>query len=166
MIVVAAAVAITVDALFIAAVTVMDVVPVAALYSEELILSGAYATVSTSVPAVSEPAGMLIVATPPLSVTAVDAKPPPVSVTEPVGVALPLFPLTAIATVMPWAVVMVVADGVIVTSGAVCGWVSIDTATELDVPPPGAGVVTCTLSWPTVVISEANTWAVSDVLLT
>jgi hypothetical protein len=60
---------------------------------------------------------MLIVAPPPLIVVAAEEKFPLVSVTEPVGVGLPVPPLMATATVNDWAVVMLEEDGVVVTLG-------------------------------------------------
>ena len=88
------------------------------------------------------------------------------NVTVPVGVGLPAPPLTTTVTVRGCAVVMLVADGVTVSVGVVSGGASINTDTSFEVPPPGAGVVTCTPSFLLVAISEASTWAVSDVLVT
>jgi hypothetical protein len=73
------------------------------------------------VPLASDPAGMLIVAMPPLRVAAADVKLPLLSITEPVGVGLPVPPLTATLTDNDWAVVMVVEDGVTVIVGVASG---------------------------------------------
>jgi hypothetical protein len=69
-------------------VTVTVFVPVADAYVDELLESGVYVAVSVSVPVASDPAGMVMVAVPALSVTADDVYPPPESVTEPVGVGM------------------------------------------------------------------------------
>jgi hypothetical protein len=74
-----------------------------------------------SLPIARDPAGTLIVAPPLLRVLAADVKVPLVSVTVPVGVGLPVPPLTAVVTVNACAVVMLVEDGVTVTVGAVFG---------------------------------------------
>src|SRR5580700_1550336 len=60
---------------------------------------------------------------------------------------------------------MVAAEGVTESAG-VAFWLRITTVTPPEVPPPGAGVVTCTLNWPGLAISEACTWQVSEELLT
>jgi hypothetical protein len=65
----------------------------------------------------SDPAGILIVATPLLRVVDSEVYVPLVSITEPVVVGLPLPPLTATAMVRAWVVVMLVEDGVTVTVG-------------------------------------------------
>jgi hypothetical protein len=62
---------------------------------------------------------MLIVALPLLRVIAAEVYPPPVRVTVPVGVGLPVPPLTETVTVSGWAVVMLDAVGVSVTVGVV-----------------------------------------------
>ena len=62
---------------------------------------------------------MLIVALPPVRVVAAEVNPPPVTVTDPVGVGLPLPPLTAAVTVRGCAVVMLDAEGVTDTVGMV-----------------------------------------------
>lgn len=105
---------------------------------------------------------MLTVAVPLLKVTAADVNPPPLSTTDPVGTALPLAPPTTTATVKACAAVMLVADGVTVTVGFVCGGGWIDTTAVFEVPPPGAGVVTWMLNCPLWVMSVASTWAVSE----
>jgi len=74
-----------------------------------------------SFPVVNEPAGTPIFALPLLSATAAELKLPEVSVTDPVGVGLPLPPPTAIVTVNAWVVVMLDADGVTTTVGVVFG---------------------------------------------
>jgi hypothetical protein len=62
---------------------------------------------------------MLIVALPLLKVIAAEVYPPPVNVTDPVGVGLPLPPFTETVTVRGCAVVMLDVDGVTVTVGVV-----------------------------------------------
>jgi hypothetical protein len=62
---------------------------------------------------------MLIVALPLLRVAAAEVYPPPLSVTVPVGLELPVPPLTATATVRGCAVVMLEEDGVTVTVGVI-----------------------------------------------
>ena len=62
---------------------------------------------------------MLMVALPPLSVAGAEAKPPPVSVTEPVGVGLPLPPFTTTVTERGCTVVMLEEAGVTVTVGVI-----------------------------------------------
>ena len=52
------------------AVTVTEAVPEALLYREELALSGVYLAVSVSEPVASDPAGIVMVAEPELSVAA------------------------------------------------------------------------------------------------
>ena len=52
------------------AVTVTEAVPEALLYREELALSGVYSAVSASEPVASDPAGIVMVAEPELSVAA------------------------------------------------------------------------------------------------
>jgi hypothetical protein len=52
------------------AVTVTEAVPEALLYREELALSGVYLVVSVSEPVASDPAGIVMVAEPELSVAA------------------------------------------------------------------------------------------------
>jgi hypothetical protein len=69
---------------------------------------------------------MLIVALPPLSVVAAEVYPPPVSVTEPVGVGVPP---TVTETESACTVVMLDTDGVTVTGG-----VALATVTAEDVP--------------------------------
>jgi len=51
-------------------VTVTEAVPEALLYREELALSGVYSAVSASEPVASDPAGIVMVAEPELSVAA------------------------------------------------------------------------------------------------
>jgi hypothetical protein len=77
------------------------------------------------VPTASEPAGIVIVAPPPLSVAAGEVYPPLEIVTDPVGVAAPVPPITTTVTVILWVVVMLEADGVTVIAG-----VAFDTVTE------------------------------------
>jgi hypothetical protein len=72
-----------------------------------------------SEPVASDPAGMLMMALPPVKAVDAEAYPPPVSVTEPVGVGLPPPPLTAMVTVKPCALVMLLEDGVTVTVGII-----------------------------------------------
>jgi hypothetical protein len=72
-----------------------------------------------SVPVASEPAGIVIVTVPLLSAVAAEVYPPPLSTTVPVGVGLPLPPLTATVTARLCAVVMLDAAGVTVTVGIV-----------------------------------------------
>ena len=72
---------------------------------------------SVSLPALSELAGMLMVAAPPLSVTAAEVYSPPDRVTAPVGVGLPLPSLTRTATLKVLVVNMLDEDGVAVTVG-------------------------------------------------
>ena len=62
----------------------------------------------------SDPAGMLIVALPPVRAVAAEVYPPELSVTEPVGVGVPA---TVTVTVSGCAVVMLDAEGVTVTGG-------------------------------------------------
>jgi hypothetical protein len=62
---------------------------------------------------------MLIVALPLPRVAAAEVYPPPLSVTVPVGVGLPVPPLTATVTERGCAVVMLEADGVTATVGVV-----------------------------------------------
>jgi hypothetical protein len=82
-----------------------------------------------SFPVPSTPAGIVIVAVPPTSCVAADSYPPPVTVTVPVGVALPLPPLTTAVTVKACVVVILVADGVTVTAGVfLVGVVTVTTA--------------------------------------
>jgi hypothetical protein len=69
----------------------------------------------------------LIVATPPVRVVAAEVYPPPLSVTEPVGVGVPD---TVTVTKRAWRVVMLDGDGVTVTVGVVL--VAVVTATVLD----------------------------------
>jgi hypothetical protein len=76
-------------------------------------------TVSVSVPALSDPEGMLIVALPLLRVVVAEVYPPPVSVTDPVGVGLPLPPFTTTLAVKTCAVVTLLDEGVTVTVGVV-----------------------------------------------
>ena len=82
-----------------------------------------------SVPVVSAPAGMLMIAPPLDSVEAEEEYPPPDSMTEPVGVAFPAVPLTVIVTVRASAVVMLVTDGVAEMVGVVTVGISIPTMT-------------------------------------
>ena len=70
-----------------------------------------------SVPVASDPAGMLMVALPLCKVVAEEVKPPPVSVTVPVGAGLPLTRLTATVAVNPCAVVMLDEGSVTATAG-------------------------------------------------
>ena len=74
---------------------------------------------------------MMTVALPLLRIIAAEVYPPPMSVTEPVGVGLPLPPLTATVTVKACAVVMLDEDGVTDTVGVVTACV---TVTARDVP--------------------------------
>jgi hypothetical protein len=85
-------------------------------------------TVSASVPALSDPAGILTVALPLLRVAADEVYPPPVSVTDPVGVGLPLPPFTVAVTDNACAVVMLLADGVTVIVGAILATVTVAAA--------------------------------------
>ena len=62
-------------------------------------------------------------------VVAAEVYPPPVSVTEPVGVGLPVPPFTETVTARGCAVVMLEAEGVTVTAGVV-----FETVTVEDVP--------------------------------
>jgi hypothetical protein len=87
--------------------------------------------VSVSVPVASEPAGMLIVALPLVKVVDDEVYPPPLNVTDPVGVGFPLPPLTTTVTVRACVDMMLEADGVTVTVGLVFAWV---TVTAEDVP--------------------------------
>jgi hypothetical protein len=64
----------------------------------------------------SDPAGTLIVATPPVSAVADEVYVPLVSVTEPVGVGVPA---TVTVTARLWAVVMLDGEGETVTVGVV-----------------------------------------------
>jgi hypothetical protein len=73
---------------------------------------------------------MLIVALPLLRVAAADVYVPLVSVNDPVGVGLPVPPLTATVTLSACAVVMLEADGVTVTVGVV--FAGAVTVTEFD----------------------------------
>jgi hypothetical protein len=82
-----------------------------------------------SLPVESDPAGMLIVALPLLRVVAVEVYPPPLSVTKPVGVGVPL---TATVTVNGCAVVMLDELGVTVIVGVVFARVTV-TAEEVPV---------------------------------
>jgi hypothetical protein len=97
--------------------------------------SGVYAAVRVSGPVASEPAGIVMVADPELSVVADEAKLPLERITEPVGV--PPLPETAMATESGCAVVMVEAVGVTVTVGVVgaAGWVEVEPD-----PPPHAAI--------------------------
>jgi hypothetical protein len=62
---------------------------------------------------------MLMEAPPLVSVVAGEVYPPPVRITEPVGVGLPVPPFTETVTVSGCAVVMLDAEGVTVTVGVV-----------------------------------------------
>lgn len=75
-------------------------------------------------PAASDPAGMVIDASPPLSVATAEVYEPLVSVMEPVGVGLPVPPLTATVTDNACAVVMLADEGVTATAGLTCCAVS------------------------------------------
>ena len=83
--------------------------------------------VSVSVPALSAPAEMLIVALPLLRVAAADVYPPPDRTTEPVGVGLPV---TVTVTMVAWVVVMLDGDGLTVTVG-----VAVDTVNPREAVP-------------------------------
>ena len=72
---------------------------------------------SVSVPVVSNPAEMLIVALPPLRFVVAEVYPPPVKVTEPVGAGLPPPALTETVTDSACAVVMLDEEGATVTVG-------------------------------------------------
>lgn len=100
------------------AVMVMEPLPVALLYVEELPASGVYDAVNVLLPAGNEPAATLMVAFPEASTVAAEAYVPLERVTEPVGVGLPLPPLTLTETLKACAVVTVGAEGVTVTVGA------------------------------------------------
>ena len=78
------------------------------------------------VPSASDPAGIVIVAVPVLSVAAAELYPPRVTVTVPVGAGVPL---TMTVTVSACVVVMLDEDGVTVTEG-----VDFVTVTLADVP--------------------------------
>jgi hypothetical protein len=73
---------------------------------------------------------MLIVALPLARVVATEVYPPPDSVTDPVGVGLPVPPLTATVTVRDCAVVMLDAVGVTVTVGVVLAGVVTETVAD------------------------------------
>jgi hypothetical protein len=120
---------VTVGVTFAGVVTTTAAEPVPLLYVVELAVSGVYVTVSVSLPVASDPAGILIVAAPPLSVAAGAVYPPPLSVTVPVGVGFPLPPATATVTVKACVVVMLAAEGVTVTPGvSLAGVVTVTTA--------------------------------------
>ena len=86
-----------------------------------------------SLPTASAPAATGMLVMPPLRKMAVEVKPPPESVTEPAGVALPLPPLTATVTVSACAVVMLEAEGVTATVGVVfAGVVTTTVATPVE----------------------------------
>lgn len=68
-------------------------------------------------PTASEPAGTLTVAAPLLRVAAADVNFPLLNVTEPVGVGVPLPPLTVSFTIRAWAVSTLEAPGATVTVG-------------------------------------------------
>ena len=72
---------------------------------------------SVSVPVASEPAGTVIVALPPLRVVEADVYPPPLKMTEPVGVGLLLPPLTPTVTVVDCVVEKLAGNGETVTVG-------------------------------------------------
>ena len=72
-----------------------------------------------SLPAVSDPAGILIVALPLASVVAVDVKAPLVSVTAPVGIGFPVPPFTATVTESVCVVEMLEEAGVTVAVGRI-----------------------------------------------
>jgi hypothetical protein len=74
---------------------------------------------------------MTIVAPPPVSVVAAEMNPPPVSVTEPVVVGVPLPSLTPTVTVNPCSVVILDCDGITVTVG-----VAFVTVSEFDPDAP------------------------------
>jgi hypothetical protein len=73
--------------------------------------------ISVSSPIASDPAGTVMGALPLTSAVVADVYPVLESVTEPVGVGLPLPPLTATVTINACAVVMLGAPGVTVTVG-------------------------------------------------
>jgi hypothetical protein len=125
---------VTVGVTFAGVVTTTAAEPVPLLYVVELAVSGVYVTVSVSLPVASDPAGILIVAAPPLSVAAGAVYPPPLSVTVPVGVGLPLPPATPRVTVKICVVVMLAADGVTVTVGVT--FAGAVTVTGADPVPP------------------------------
>jgi hypothetical protein len=93
-------------------------------------------TARLSVPALSELAGILIVALPLVRVVAVEVYPPPVSNTVPDGVGLPLPPFTATVTVKGRDPVMLDADGVTVTVGVILFTVSVTTLLVAGEPTP------------------------------
>ena len=72
---------------------------------------------------------MLIVVVPLVSVVTTEVNPPPVSTTVPVGVGLPLPPLTATVTERLCAAVMLDGEGVTVTVGDIS---SVITVTKAD----------------------------------
>ena len=114
-------VTVTAGVIFAGVVTVTGAAPEAVVYVVELDVSGVYVAVRVSAPVASEPAGILIVAVPLLSAVATEVKPPPLSTTVPVGVGLPLPPLTATVTERLCVVAMLDADGDTVTAGIVFG---------------------------------------------
>ena len=114
-----------------------------------------------SVPAANELAGMLMVALPALSVVAAEVYVPLVRVTEPVGVGLPLPPLTVTFTANGCVVVMLVGDGVTVNVGVNLAAAVMLKSTTFDVPPPGVGLKTVTGGLLTVETSADGTIAVS-----
>jgi hypothetical protein len=70
---------------------------------------------------------MLIVALPPVRVVAAEVYPPPLSITEPVGVGVPP---TVTVTVNGWVVVTLDGEGVTITVGVV--FAGLVTVTEFD----------------------------------
>jgi hypothetical protein len=116
---VAEGVTVTAGVILAGVVTVTIADPDALLYVVVLPVSGVYTTVSVSAPVPSIPAGIAIVAAPPVSAVAAEPYPPPVSVTVPVGTGLPLPPATTTATDKLCAVVIFVAAGVTATVGVI-----------------------------------------------
>src|ERR1039458_4786480 len=110
---------VTVGVVFAGAVTTTVFVPVTLLYVEELAESGVKLAVSASVLVASDPAGMVIVALPLARVVADAVELALARVTVPVGVGLPLPPLTPMVTDNDCAVVMLDEPGVTVTVGVV-----------------------------------------------
>ena len=97
-----------------AAVTMTELEPVELVSMADPARSGVYRASMLSVPAVSEPAGMPIVALPLDSVAGAEPKLPMVRATVPVAVELLVPPPTATVTVNGCAVEMVDAEGVTV----------------------------------------------------
>jgi hypothetical protein len=69
---------------------------------------------------------MLIVAVPALSKVTAEVYPPPVIFAAPVGVGVPLPPLTTTVTVSPWVIEMPYEDGVTVTEGVTKATVTLE----------------------------------------